>query len=255
MRFLRVFFISIGDFLEVDMSDKRQLVKKLLISALVIGIIILLAYLLMRHFGLTGLDREEIQAFIESTGTVAPLIYILVSFLQVTFVPIPGAITIIAGNYVFGAVRAFIYSYIGMFIGSMLAYYLGKWIGRPFANWLAGDKEKVDEWMAKLHGREKVLLFYMFFLPVFPDDLLCSIAGILPISTLTFVVMQLITRATSVFFTLIFMSGAVQGWAYVCWIVAAVLTLPLFIYCYKHADKVTKFFSDLGKKIMRKKQL
>ena len=232
------------------MSDKRSQILKIVITLSAILLIVMAAYFLFRYFGIEIPSREEIQHFIESSGAIAPLIYIFVSFLQVTFVPIPGAVTIIAGNYVFGPIKAFVYSYIGMLLGSVLAFYLGRWIGRPFVNWVAGDKKKVDGWIEKLKGREKILLFYMFFLPVFPDDLLCSVAGILPITSMTFLLMQLITRATSVFFTLVFMSGAVSGWTYVFCVIGAALTLPVFIYCFKNADRVNAYFASLGKRIL-----
>ena len=234
------------------MSEKRKIVIKLLISAFVLGAVILTAYFLMRHFGLTDISRVEIQSYIESTGAIAPLIYIIISFLQVTFIPIPASITIIAGNYVFGVWEAYLYSYIGMMIASFVAFYLGRWIGRPFVNWLAGSREKVDGWLEKLKGREKILLFYMFFLPLFPDDLLCSIAGMLPITIGTFTVMQLITRATSIGATLVFMSGAVQGWAYVICLVIGALSVPIFIYCYKNVDKVNSFFARIAQRIRKK---
>ena len=141
-----------------------------------------------------------------------------------------------------------------MLFGSIFAFYLGRLVGRPFVNWLAGGSCKVDSWINRLKGREKILLFYMFLLPMFPDDLLCSVAGILPISARSFFAMQLITRATSVFFTIVFMSGEVSGMAYLFSAVGAVLTLPIFIYCYKNADRVNCFFSSIGRRISGKKQ-
>ncbi len=234
------------------MSEKKKTILKLIISAAVLAVVILVGYFLLRHFGLTDISRDEIQSYIESTGAIAPLIYILISFLQVTFIPIPASITIIAGNYVFGVWGAYLYSYVGMMLASILAFYLGRWIGRPFVNWLAGSKEKVDEWLLKLKGREKILLFYMFFLPLFPDDLLCSIAGMLPITIGTFTVMQLITRATSIGTTLVFMSGAVQGWAYVICLVIGALSIPVFVYCYKNVDKVNAFFARISQKLRKK---
>ena len=125
-------------------DDKKKTVFKLIISLIVIAVIAILGFLLFKRFGLKDITREEIQSFIESKGAVAPLIFILLSFAQVTLIPIPGAVTILAGNYLFGAVKAFIYSYIGMLLGAMVAFFLGKLIGRPFVNWIAGSKEKAN---------------------------------------------------------------------------------------------------------------
>lgn len=222
-------------------NDKKKTVFKRIISLIVIAVIAILGFLLFKRFGLKDITREEIQSFIESKGAVAPLIFILLSFAQVTLIPIPGAVTILAGNYLFGAVKAFIYSYIGMLLGAMVAFFLGKLIGRPFVNWIAGSKEKANEWIDKLKGREKVILFFMFLFPFFPDDLLCSIAGLFKFSTLEFLIMQLITRATSIAGTLLFMSGEVipyHGWGIVLIVALCLLGIVAFLFSIKYYDKL-----------------
>lgn len=225
-------------------QETKTIIKKAILSGLGIAALVGLLYLIMYWLGWTDLTQEELQDFIRSSGVVAPLIYILISFLQVTFVPIPGAVTILAGNYVFGAGGAFLYSYIGMLIGSLLAFGLGRWIGRPFVNWIAGGNEKVDEWLEKLKGRELVLLFFMFFLPAFPDDLLCSVAGILPIGWGIFTIMQVITRMTSIGATLLFMSGEVipfdQPWGIALLIVVGAAAIAAFLISYRNADRINQ---------------
>ena len=129
-------------------AETKKTLKKLFFSTLIIVVIVGLLWLLMDFLGWTNMTQEQLQELIGSTGVIAPLCYILISFLQVTFIPIPGMITIGAGNYVFGVVENFIYSYIGMLAGAMFAFALGKWLGRPFVNWVVGSPEKVDEWGA-----------------------------------------------------------------------------------------------------------
>ncbi len=153
----------------------KTLIKRILgiiISVVVLALLLFGGYLILRLFGWDNLSKEEVQAFIEGTGIFAPLVFIIISFVQVTIIPIPGAITILAGNYLFGAVESFIYSYIGMMLGAMFAFLLGRVIGRRFVDFMTGGKEKTDELINKLQGRENVLLFFMFFLPLFPDDAL-----------------------------------------------------------------------------------
>lgn len=239
------------------MSEKKKIIVKLLISGAVIGLIVLVGYLIFRALGLTDLTREQVQEYIASTGAIAPLVFIFVSFLQVTFVPIPGMVTIIAGSYLFGAWLSLLYSYIGMMAGGILAYFLGKLIGRPYINWVAGGKNKANEWIKKLKGRETVFLFFAFLLPLFPDDLLCSVAGILPISFTTFLIMQLITRFTSIGATLLFMSGEIipfSGWGIYVIIALLILSVVVFIISLKYADKLNEFFDNLINKIVKKQK-
>ena len=236
-------------------SSKKTLCR-LLLTGLGILLIIGGAYLLFRALGWTDVSREGLQAFIASKGVIAPIIFILISFLQVTFIPLPGALTIVAGCYVFGMWRSFLYSYIGMMLGSMLAFWLGRVIGRRFISWLVGGQEKTDEWLLKFKDRENVLLFFMFLLPGFPDDTLCSVAGILPITWGGFIVMQIITRATSIGTTVLFLSGRIipyHGWGLVVLGVGALIGLIAFIFCFRKAAELNAFCVRLLQRISRMK--
>ena len=239
-------------------AETKKSIIKLILSGLVIGAVVLGVYFLMKHFGLTELTREQLGDYIQSFGVIGPIVFIVVTFLQVTFIPLPGAVTILAGNYVFGAFASFIYSYIGMILGSAFAFLLGRKIGKPFVNWVAGDEKKVDDWLKKLKGRENVLLFFMFFLPLFPDDVLCAIAGILPISWWGFMLMQIVTRLTSIGGTLLFMSGEVipyEGWGLVFLGVGIALCIVAFIIAFKNAEKINLWFENFIDKHFKRKKV
>lgn len=237
-------------------KETKQTIGKLLVSCLVIALIVAVLWFVLYLLGWTDLSQEELQEMIKGAGIAAPLIYILISFLQVTFVPIPGTITILAGNFVFGAAATFFLSYIGMTSGSLFAFALGRWLGRPFVDWIAGGHDKVDEWICKLHGRETVLLFFMFFLPLFPDDILCSVAGILPIGWVGFILMQLITRLTSVGCTLLFLSGEVipfdEWWGIALLAVVGILCILAFVISFRHAEDINRGLERFSDKITSK---
>lgn len=235
-------------------NTKKTLIR-LVLSGILIGGAILVGYFVLKHFGITELSQEEIQTAIASTGAIAPLVFIFASFLQVTFIPIPSTVTILAGSYLFGALPSFFYSYIGIMLGALLAFALGRLIGRPYINWVAGSRETADEWLAKLKGRENVFLFFAFLLPVFPDDLLCSVAGMLPVKFPVFIVMQLITRTTSIGATLVFMSGTIipyEGWG--LWVIGALIVIALiaFVLGMIYAVKLNEIFDSLIQKISAK---
>lgn len=237
--------------------DIKSIIIKIIISLLVIGLIVLGLYFLFKHLGWTNLTKEELQAKIASTGVFAPIVFIVASFLQVTFIPIPSSITIIVGNYLFGFWLSFLYSYIGIIFGSILAFYLGRWLGRPFVNWVVGDAKAVDKYLIKMKNKENVILFFMFLLPLFPDDALCSLAGILPISFLTFLFIQLLTRATSILGTLFFMSGEIiryDALGITIIVIVCILALVAFYLSYKYADKINEIFYNIMDKITFRKK-
>ena len=236
-------------------SENKQIIKRLIFSLLIIGILVLAIFLLLKHFGLTDLTREQIQAYIQSKGVIAPLIFILISFAQVTLIPIPGTITILAGIYLFGAWESFIYSYIGTLLGALVSFALGRLIGKPYVNWVMGGKEKTEQLMKKLDGRENVFLFFAFLLPLFPDDILCAVAGALPVKWFTFTVMQVITRATSILGIMLFMSGEVipyHGWGIVVLIILALICVLAFVLSIIYSKQINQFFIKIVDKITKK---
>ena len=107
--------------------------------------------------------------------------------------------------------------------------------------------------MGSVQGRENVLLFFMFLLPLFPDDLLCTVAGIIPQRPLTFIIMQLVTRTTSIGATLISTAFVLHGWPFAVLIAVLVaLVIPAFILSYKHVDRISDFFIKVGKRLTGK---
>ena len=238
----------------VNENTKKSIIR-LVISGVIICIAVVIAYFILKHFGITELSQDELQEAIKSTGAIAPIVFIFASFLQVTIIPIPSTVTILAGNFLFGPLPSFLYSFVGIMLGALLAFGLGRLIGRPYINWVAGSREEADHWLSKLHGRETVFLFFAFLFPVFPDDLLCSVAGMLPVKFYTFVVMQVITRITSIGATLLFMSGEVipyEGWG--LWVIGALVVVAVlaFILGMKYAVKLNEMFENLVQRIAAK---
>ena len=235
--------------------NKKQFFIKLFISIVILIAIVIFAYLILDHFNITSLSQEKVQEIVSSYGIWGPLVFIILSFLQVTLLPIPGAVTIIAGNFLFNPFLSFLYSFIGIFLGSIVSFILGRKLGRKFVNWIVGDKEIVDYYLNKLKGRETIILFFMFLLPLFPDDALCAIAGILPITFPVFIFIQIVTRCTSIAGTLFFMSGEIipyHGWGLIVLVVIAILSIVAFIFSYKNADKINEALIKTIDKIFKK---
>ncbi len=236
-------------------NENKQIIKRLVFSLAIIVLLALIIFLLLKHFGLTNLSREQIQVFIKNKGVIAPLIFIFISFMQVTLIPIPGTITILAGIYLFGVWESFIYSYIGTFSGAIVAFAMGRLIGKPYVNWVTGGREKTEQLMDKLNGRENVFLFFAFLLPLFPDDILCAIAGALPIKWFTFTIMQVITRATSILGIIFFMSGEIipfYGWGLIVIIVGLIIGVVAFVLSLIYSKQINGFFIKIVDKILKK---
>lgn len=235
--------------------DIKSLIKKAIISLVVIGIFLVLIMIVFRLLGFHQLSEEELQEVIKSSGALAPLVFILMTFLQITFIPIPGTVTIIVGNYLFGFWLGLLYSFIGMILGSLFAFYLGRWFGKKFVYWLVSDKELVDKYLEKFKSKGNVLLFFMFLFPFFPDDILCSVAGIMPLSVWSFIIMQLITRFLAVLGNQTLLGGDVipfEGWGIVVIITSCIIFAFLFILSYRNAEKISDAFEKAKNKIFKR---
>ena len=241
-------------------SKRQRVIKFVLRLTLVLAILaalIVAFYFIYKALGWDRFsDRKEFQAYIASFGAWGPVLFILLSFLQVTFIPLPSTVTILAGSFLFGAGMSFLYSFIGIFMGSCLAFWLGRWIGKPFVYFVAGDKGMVDKWLKRTEKKGNVVLFFIFLFPFFPDDLFCALAGITKMRFLTFVLMQIPTRAIAIGYNLFFMSGEIipfHGWGIAVITIVCILALAAFIICYIKADQLDALFMRFINKISKKK--
>ena len=101
----------------------------------------------------------------------------------------------------------------------------------------------------------------MFLLPIFPDDLLCVIAGLGSMSYRSFGVMMLITRPIGILWTAAVYKGAVNipssaagaaVWASIALITAIVFAI-IYIYGEKITEKLAAFASKITQKLPEKK--
>ena len=237
-------------------GHERKIVISVLFS-LITGVMVALQPLVIKYIVDDGILADiATDSKLKTVGFLCGL-YILISFLQVSFIPVPSTLTIVIGSYLFGGLLAFIYSYIGILLGSIFAFYLGRKFGRKFVSWIIGDELKLDQYIEKLKGKETITIFFMFLFPFFPDDLLCSIAGLLPIKCKTFIIMQVISRITTIGGNILLLSGEIipfSGWGIPVLILLGVLSIVIFILSIKNSEKITDFFSNFSLKITIKRK-
>ncbi len=120
-------------------------------------------------------SQEQIREYINSFGIWSPLAFIVIQIIQVVVTPMSHYVIGIAGGFVFGVWQGFLYNLIGRVIGTYIAFYLGRKFGRRIIQHLVKPEtlQKYD----KIFEKGKIILFLMYFLPVFPDDELSYLAG------------------------------------------------------------------------------
>ena len=124
-------------------------------------------------------DTEKLQALLEKSGILAPLLFVIVQAVQVVIPIMPGAIGCVFGVVFFGAFWGFVFNYIGICIGSVCAFLLARKYGMMFVQNMTGSKfyNKYQHFLEKENQFEKMFAL-LIFLPVAPDDFLCYLAGL-----------------------------------------------------------------------------
>lgn len=240
----------------VFLLRKSQVIYKLMLTGLVLAAILLVGLYVLQVTGILYKirSREALLELIDSTGVWGPVVFIVLQALQVFLLPIPGTLTVGVGAFLFRPLEAFLYSFAGIFIGSLIGFWIGRVVGYKAAAWLVG-KESLDKWLEKIKGQDRRLLTAMFLLPIFPDDVLCFVAGLSTMTWRYFIIMQVISRALSVAFTSFSVGGMTipynTWWGILCWIAIGAAIIGIFILIYKKGDKIEAWFL---KKFSKKKE-
>ena len=238
-----------------NMTKNKKIARILIIAGIVFAIIAL-GYLVLKLTGVLDLfdSAESLKELILSTGIWSRLVFVFVQFLQVTFLPVPAMVTTIAGTLIFGAFETFLLSIVAIMLGRLFAFWLGRKFGMPLVKWMVGQ-EDATKWSQVL-GRGKYTYFLMLLFPLFPDDILCMIAGITTMSWKFYIVANAIAVVITNFAMCFFASGELipfSGWGIPVWIVLGVLLVVAIFCSFKYQDKIEQVVYRLGEILGRKK--
>lgn len=142
---------------------------------------------------------ESLKAFLDHLGVFAPLGFILFQVIQCVVPIIPGGFGCIIGVVVFGPIYGFLYNYIGISLGSTINFLLARQYGKEFVLKIVSQKnyDKYISWIEKGKKFDKFFAIAMFA-PCAPDDLLCFLAGLTPMSLKKFVMIILTLKPWSI---------------------------------------------------------
>ena len=200
-------------------------------------------------------DEDALEAYLERSGGWMGFVFTALQFLQVVILPIPSAVTVAAGAALFGPLKGSLLSLLGILIGSLVAFLVGRYAGQRVVSWLVG-KETLEKWLKKIKGKDKLLLTAMFLLPVFPDDVLCFIAGISTMSIWYFLVVILISRVLAIFTTsyTVALIPLDKWWGWLIWGILLAAVVVLFIFLYKKSDAILAWFERKFRRVTRVKE-
>ncbi|NQY79086.1 MAG: TVP38/TMEM64 family protein [Candidatus Caenarcaniphilales bacterium] len=162
----------------------------------IIFLLLLIAAASLYHYR-DLLTEENIRAFIDSQGFLAPLIFIAIySIAPVVF--FPNVILTLIGGALFGLFYGSIYVLIGCTIGSTLAFLTGRYLAQKWVEENAqGQIGKIKEGIDK-HGWKFVAFTRLF--PFFPFTILNFVFGLTKIPALSYAITSFIFMSPLVIF-------------------------------------------------------
>lgn len=250
-----VLFSALCGFSVWFVLSKKEILYKTALSIYIFLLFCLVLCFILQKTGFFHVikDADSLQAYLQTAGRWMPAMYIALQYLQVVILPIPSIVSTVAGVALFGAFQTTIYSLIGILLGSLTAFFIGRKLGHKAVVWLVGE-DSLIKWQKKLKGKDNLVLTLMFMLPLFPDDVLCFLAGLSSMSFLYFLVMIFIARVLAVSATCYSFDFIPFNtwWGLLIWGVIIASIVTAFILIYKNLDKIQSRLSKRFK-IFRKK--
>ena len=189
---------------KVSSGKKVKTVLSVLMSTCFVGVTVFFIHeYVAGHFK----SAETLKEYISSYGIFGPLALTIFQCVKVVYTVIPGALGCIVGATLFGTVKGFICSYIGICAGSMLAFTLSRKYGVSFVSSLMGEKHynKCIKWLNRNRKSYPLFLWLAITFPFSPDDFLCYFSGLTSLSYKKFLIILLTSKPWAILgYSLIF---------------------------------------------------
>ncbi len=214
-------------------SPKKQMSMLLLIAY--IFFMILIAMLLSRY-----LDKEILQLIIKSKGSLGILVFLLLEFIYVVFIPLYNTAIHIGAGYIFGGHLGFILNFIATSAGLFTIVLLVRKYGRPFLKGLISSTfyNRYDRLSQKIGP---IFLFLIYVLPFTPDDEMTYIVAAGPVGIKRFILPILLGNVAKSAMSYVGDKGisglSIAGIVRVVMLLAGLIVITMQEYLYKKKGK------------------
>lgn len=216
-----------------------------LITVVVLAIIVYLIWDVAAVGPITHLltNRDQLVEVVSSWGIFAPIIYIILQIIQTVVAPIPGQIVGGIGGFVFGP-WGILWTTIGTIIGCYFVFRIARRFGRPLLEKLF-KKSIIDKFDFILNSKStSLILFLIFLLPGFPDDVICYLAGLTKLPIRRLMTILVLGRFPVIVVTNFIGEGISTNIAAV--VVIAVATVILLGLAVWQRERLMRFLKHLG---------
>ncbi len=143
-------------------------------------------------------EPERFRAWVDEQGVLAPIAFLGMIVLQIVVAVIPGEPLEIAAGYAFGAVEGTLLCLLGAFVGRVAVFLLVRRFGTRAVE-VFFPLEKLND-LPVLQNKQKLTLwvFFLFFLPGTPKDVLCYMVGLTDLPLRSWLVISAIAPFPSI---------------------------------------------------------
>jgi uncharacterized membrane protein YdjX (TVP38/TMEM64 family) len=206
----------------------KQINKILSLTLIVLGIVVGFE-ILFYHSVITNWLSDVVT----NAGVWSWVVLGIVQFLQVVLIPMPATfITLISMKmYPDNLYLLFAITLAVIMLGVVTSYWIGRKWGKKAVIWCAGSEEEYEKWLGVLKSKKTNLIYLVTILfPIFPDDILCLIAGSIKMNFWWYFVANLVGRAIGlVTFMFVFKAISNSIWSIIVMIVLLVALVVIKI--------------------------
>lgn len=213
---------------------KKEQILKILNVAIIMTAIILAVEIV---FSIPIVNNWFASLITSSEGWVVYLVIWIIMFLQTTILNIPAYVVLSASVSVGINTLSFLYIVIVLsayIAGCLLAYWIGYKFGKKAVKWCAGSEEDYEKWSKVLNEKGKWWYFVTVIFPMFPDDILCLVAGAVKFNFPFYILSNVIGRGIGLVTMLLFLEllGSMgDDFPYMVIVWAVALLVEVIVYC------------------------
>lgn len=169
-----------------------------IISLLVFGVAMVLLTLIAVPIITSYKNPQEFKAYIEGFGSWSLVAMLAIQIAQIVVALIPGELVEFVAGTIYGGWGGLLFCLAGIAAGQTLIFYLVKILGRDFVEKVAGNKNLKRFKFLQDERKLKSVIFFLFFIPGTPKDLITYIVPLTKVKFLDFLVISLVARIPSV---------------------------------------------------------
>lgn len=236
-----------------DQNRKILIIKLLALGFILIGIPLIIFFNYRDTLLNISWISRELPIFLNKHKSEAVFILFGLQIMQIIICFIPGQPIQFAGSYIFGVLQGYLISIIGAIAGSIITFYLAKVLGKDAICTLF-DNEKVEYYRKKLNsGKGLTILFFIYFIPGLPKDILGYASGISDMNIKSFILVSTLGRSPAMFGSLLLGYFFKTKNFIAIAILSLVITIILAIFFF-YRKKIYKFFDQIEEKSNSKKE-